>query len=101
VSIPINGITAEVFREPVPPYQLSADLLAAMFAAIPAPRPGAKVAWRETRATRLVHEVSGLMPANAPQIVIYREATDAPSRGWARRGLRWSRPAGCGGPWPR
>jgi hypothetical protein len=49
VSIPTSGMTAEVFREAMPPYQLSADLLAAMFTAIPAPPPGASMAWRETR----------------------------------------------------
>jgi hypothetical protein len=82
VSIPTNGMTAEVFREAMSPYQLSADLLTAMFTAIPAPPPDATVAWRQTRATRLVHEVSGLMPADAPQarigaeIVIYKEAAE-------------------------
>ncbi len=82
MSIPTNGITAEVFREAMPPYQLSADLLAAMFTAIPAPPPDSSVAWRLTRAAQLVREVSGLMPANAPQariaagIVIYNEAAE-------------------------
>jgi hypothetical protein len=82
MCIPSNGMSAEVFREALPPYQLSAGLLAAMFTAIPAPPPGATVAWRQTCATRLVHEVSGLMPADAPQariavqIVIYWEAAE-------------------------
>src|ERR1039458_1289780 len=66
----------------MPPYQLSADLLAAALAAVPAPPPGATQAWRLERATRLVQEIAGLMPADAPQariaaeIVIVREATD-------------------------
>jgi hypothetical protein len=82
MSLPSNGITPEVIREMMPPYQLSADLLAAAFAAVPAPPPGATQAWRVERATRLVQEIAGLMPADAPQariaaeIVIVREAAD-------------------------
>jgi len=30
MSLPTNGITPEVIRESMPPYQLSADLLAAI-----------------------------------------------------------------------
>ncbi len=80
MTLPTNGLTAEVFRQAMPPYQLSADLLTDMFTAIAAPPRDATMAWRQTRATRLVHEVSGLMPADAPQariaaeIVIYKEA---------------------------
>jgi hypothetical protein len=104
MSIPSNGITAEVFRDAMPSYQLSADLLAAMFTAIPAPPPGATVAWRQTRATRLVHEVSGPMPANAPQariaagIVIHKEAAEDFVKRSGAPGLRWSRSADRGGP---
>jgi hypothetical protein len=82
MSLPTNGITPEVIREMMPPYQLSADLLAAALAAVPAPPPGATQAWRLERATRLVQEIAGLMPADAPQariaaeIVIVREAAD-------------------------
>jgi hypothetical protein len=82
MSLPTNGITPEVIREMMPPYQLSADLLAAMFASIPPPPPDATMAWRQERAARLVQEVAGLMPADAPQariaaaLVIVREATD-------------------------
>jgi hypothetical protein len=82
MSLPTNGITPEVIREMMPPYQLSADLLAAMFASIPPPPPDATQAWRLERATRLVQEIAGLMPADAPQariaasLVIVREATD-------------------------
>jgi hypothetical protein len=79
---PTNGITPEVVREMMPPYELSADLLAAAFASIPPPPPGATQAWRQERAARLVQEIAGLMPADAPQariaaqILIVREATD-------------------------
>jgi hypothetical protein len=82
MSLPTNGITPEVIRESMPPYQLSADLRAAMFASIPPPPPDATQAWRLERATRLVQEIAGLMPADAPQariaaaLVIVREATD-------------------------
>ena len=77
-----NGITPEVIREMMPPYQLSADLLAAAFASIPPPPPDATQAWRQERAARLVQEIAGLLPADAPQariaaqILIVREATD-------------------------
>jgi hypothetical protein len=79
---PTNGITPEVIREMMPPYQLSADLLAAAFASIPPPPPDATQAWRQERAARLVQEIAGQMPADAPQariaaqILIVREATD-------------------------
>lgn len=81
MALPTNGITAEIIRDTMPPYQLSTDLLEAMFTAVPPPPVGASVAWRQARATRLIHEVAGLMPADAPQariaaeIVIVREAT--------------------------
>ena len=80
--LPSNGITPEVIRAVMPPYELSTDLLAAMLAAVPAPPPAATMAWRQARAARLIHEVAGLMPADAPQariaaeIVIAREAAD-------------------------
>src|SRR5208282_1829808 len=83
MTLPTNGITPEVIRAAMPPYQLSTDLLAAMLAAVPAPPSDATTAWRQERAARLVHEVAGLMPADAPQariaaeIVIAREAADA------------------------
>jgi hypothetical protein len=79
---PTNGITPEVIREMMPPYQLSADLLAAAFASILPPPPDATQAWRQERAARPVQEIAGLMPADAPQariaaaILIVREATD-------------------------
>ena len=82
MTLPSNGITPEVVRAAMPPYQLSTDLLAAMLAAVPAPPPDATMAWRQVRAARLVHEVAGQMPADAPQariaaeIVIAREAAD-------------------------
>ena len=82
MTIPTNGITREVIRDVMPPYELSTDLLEAMFSAVRAPPPEATVAWRQVRAARLVQELAGLMPADAPQariaaeIVMVREATD-------------------------
>ena len=67
MTAPSHGITAAVIQGAMPPYQLSADLLEAMFTAVPAPPPGATMAWRQRRATRLVDEVTGLLPADAPQ----------------------------------
>jgi hypothetical protein len=82
MSIPSNGSTADVIREMMPPYHLSTDLLQGTFRALPAPPPDATTAWRHARIARLVQEIGGLMPADAPQariaaqIVIVREATD-------------------------
>jgi hypothetical protein len=61
----------------MPPYELSLDLLRATFAAIPAPPPEATTAWRHARIARLTQEIFALMPANAAQILIYRELADA------------------------
>jgi len=83
---PSNGITPEVIREVMPPYHLSADLLEATLAAIPAPPPDASPAWREARLTRLIDEVAAPKPANAEQariaaeILITRELADALAR---------------------
>src|SRR5580698_8740974 len=80
---PSNGITAAVIRDCMLPYEFSADLLHATFAAIPAPPPEATPAWRHARIARLTQEISTLMPANAAQariaaqILIYRELADA------------------------
>ncbi len=80
MSIPTNGITAEVIRSVMPPYTLSPDLLESTFRAIPAPPADATAAWRHARIARLVQEIGGLMPADAPQariaaeILIAREA---------------------------
>jgi hypothetical protein len=82
MTLPTNGITPEIIRAAMPPYELSTDLLAAMLAAVPAPPAAATMAWRQERAGRLVQEVAGLIPADAPQariaaeIVIAREAAD-------------------------
>jgi hypothetical protein len=52
MTLPSNGITAEVIREMMPPYALSTDLLAATFAVLPPPpanmprRPGGMTASR-------------------------------------------------------
>jgi hypothetical protein len=82
MSQPSNGITAEVIRQVMPPYQLSPDLLQATFAAIPRPPPDATTVWRHDHIARLTQEISALMPANAgqariaAQILIYRELGD-------------------------
>src|SRR5208282_1295927 len=82
MSIASNGITPEVIRAIMPPYHLSTDLLEGAFRACPAPPPDATTAWRHARIARLVKEIGGLMPADAPQariaaqIVIICEATD-------------------------
>ena len=73
-------------------YNLSTDLLAAMFAAMRPPPPDAMMAWRQQRAARLVPEVAGLMLVDAPQariaaeIVIVREAIDDT---FGQTGIRW------------
>jgi hypothetical protein len=82
MSQPSNGITPEVIRDLMPPYQLSPDLLQATFAAIPRPPPDVTPAWRHAHLARLTQEISTLMPANAAQariaaqILIYRELAD-------------------------
>ncbi len=66
----------------MPPYHLSTDLLAGALAALAPPPATATTAWRHARLARLVQEIGGLMPADAPQariaaqIVVIREATD-------------------------
>jgi hypothetical protein len=83
MSLPSNGITAEVIRETMPPYHLSPDLLEATFAALPPPPADATAAWRQARITRWLREISALMPADASQarlaaqILIVREMADA------------------------
>ena len=82
MAIPSNGITAEVIRGVMPPYTLSPDLLAGTLRALAPPPADATTAWRHARLARLVQEIGGLMPADAPQariaadIVIVREAAD-------------------------
>jgi len=82
MSQPSNGITPEVIRDIMPPYELSPDLLEATFAAMPAPPPDATTEWRHARIARLTQEISTLMPANAAQariaaqILIFRELAD-------------------------
>jgi hypothetical protein len=51
MTLPSNGITADLIRDILPPYHLSADLLAGTFAALPRrrkmpPRPGGRRASR-------------------------------------------------------
>jgi hypothetical protein len=83
MSIPSNGITAEVIRDIMHPYHLSADLLEATLAAIPAPTPDAPKTWRLAGLTRLVDEIAAPKPAIAEQariaaeILITRELANA------------------------
>ena len=65
MSLSSTGLTQDVIREMMPPYHLSPDLLEAMFAALPPPPPDAPATWRQARITRLMQEISTLMPANA------------------------------------
>ncbi len=82
MAIASNGITPEVIRGVMPPYHLSPDLLAGTLRALAPPPADAATAWRRARIARLVQEIGGLMPADAPQariaagIVIVREAAD-------------------------
>ena len=83
MSLPSSGITQDLIREMMPPYNLSNDLLQAMFAALPPPPRDATAAWRQARITRLLHEVTAFMPADAAQarlateILIARGLADA------------------------
>lgn len=82
VSIPSNGITAEVIREVMPHYHLNTDLLGDTLRVLPPPPADASTPWRHARIKRLVQEIGGLMPADAPQariaaqIVIVRGTAD-------------------------
>jgi hypothetical protein len=82
MSQPSNGITPEVIRGVMPPYQLSPDLLQATLTALAKPPPDSTTAWRHARIARLTQEISTLMPANAnqariaAQVVITRELAD-------------------------
>ena len=83
MPIPSNGITEEVIRDIMHPYHLSADLLEATLATIPAPPPDAPTTWRLARLTRLADEIAAPKPANAEQariaaeILITRELANA------------------------
>jgi hypothetical protein len=76
------GITQTVIQEMMPPYSLDADLLAGAVTILPSPPPDASASWRHARLTRLVREISVLMPADAAQaklaaqIVVFRETAD-------------------------
>jgi hypothetical protein len=82
MSTPSNGITAEVIRGVMPHYHLNTDLLGETLRVLPPPPPNASTPWRHARITRLVQEIGGLMPADAPQariaaqLVIVREIAD-------------------------
>jgi hypothetical protein len=85
MTLPSNGIPAGVIREIMPPYHLSADLVAATFAALAPPPHDALPAWRHARVTRLIREITTLLPADAAQtrlasqILIVRELADTVS----------------------
>jgi hypothetical protein len=76
------GITQTVIQEMMPPYHLDADLLEGAVTILPPPPPDASASWRQARLTRLVREISVLMPADAAQaklaaqIVVFRETAD-------------------------
>jgi hypothetical protein len=67
MSLPSNGITADVIRDIMPPYHLSFDLLEGTFRALPPPPPDASAAWRQAHITRLIGEITTLKPADAGQ----------------------------------
>src|SRR5580700_6009133 len=93
MSEPSNGITPEVIRSFVPPYRLSADLLAATIAAIAPPPPDAPQPWRHARITRLLEEIEAYHPADSAQarlvtqLLIVREAADTFDAGINAPGL--------------
>ena len=89
MTIPSTGITPEVIRGVMPLYTLSTDLLEGAFLAIPAPPADATTAWRHAHIARLVQEIGGLMPADAPQAWI--AACSRPSAARPQRGAA----AGC------
>jgi hypothetical protein len=76
MSQPTIGITPEVIRQIMPPYQPSPDLLDATLAALPAPPREATTTWRHAHIARPTREISVLMPANAAQVLISREFAD-------------------------
>ena len=93
MSTPSNGITAEVIRGVMPHYHLNTDLLGETLRVLPRPPPDASTPWRHARITRLVQEIGGLMPADAPQarigaqLVIVREVADDSFRRSSAPGL--------------
>ena len=75
MSIPSNGITAEVIRESMTPYLLSQDPPARhLRRSPPRPRPTPPPPWRRARVTRLAAEIVAPMPANAEQARISAES---------------------------
>ena len=67
MSLPSNGITADVIRDIMPPYSLSADLLDGTFRALPPPPQDASQAWRYAHITRLTQEIVAFKPGDAAQ----------------------------------
>src|ERR1700678_3268781 len=92
---PANGITAEVIRDCMKPYDLNPDLLEDTVDTLPPPPAGASPAWRQRRLTRLMQELAIFMPADdaqarlAAQVIVLRELAGT----LERRGLL----AGAGG----
>jgi len=86
VTIPSNGITPGVFRDTMPAYHLSLDLMNGTFAALPPPPLDAPAGWRHERITRLIGEIVAFRPADAAQarlaaqILIARELADTLTR---------------------
>ncbi len=67
MTAPSSGITAEVIRDIMPKYHLSADLLEATILTLPPPPADATSAWRRARITRLLREIAAYLPADAAQ----------------------------------
>jgi len=65
MSLPSNGLTAEVIRNVMPPYHLSADLRHAAFATLPPHHTCTP--WRHARSTRLIQEIGTCKPTDAGQ----------------------------------
>lgn len=82
MSLASAGITANVIQEMMPEYHLSADLLDGTQKALPPPPQDAPASWRQARITRLVGEITALLPADAAQarlaaqIIVVRELAD-------------------------
>ena len=62
---PSNGFIADVIREIMPPYHLSADHLDGTFAVLPPPPRDARPSWRQARITRLIGAMVAFPAADA------------------------------------
>ena len=83
MSLASAGITPDVIREMMPPYHLSADLLEATLDRAPPTAARRPASWRHARITRLIGEITAMLPADAAQarlaaqIVVVRELADS------------------------